>query len=146
MYGRVVRYCEIKAEQSDERADQPLGLTQCQTEYRLQCQRRRDCQALVAELVASHCPWFGLPGRDRLLRKPNRQAAALAQAGIILAPVRDLVPLSGDVVTVVGMQLETHDVGSDREGITGLPCLEFNDHQADATSRAAAVLRSVSLG
>src|SRR3954452_5752445 len=48
------------------------------------------------------------PGRDRLLREPDRQAPALTQAGVIRAPVRHPVALLGDVVTASCMGLERH--------------------------------------
>jgi hypothetical protein len=48
------------------------------------------------------------PGRDRLLREPDRQAPTLTQADVLRAPVRHPVPLLGDVVTASGMGLERH--------------------------------------
>ena len=51
---------------------------------------------------------LGAPGRDRLLGEPDRQAAALAQGGVILGPVGDPVPLLGDAVTASGVGLERH--------------------------------------
>src|SRR4051812_1941322 len=49
---------------------------------------------------------LGRPGGDRLLGKPDRQAPALAQAGVVGRPIGDLMPLSRDMVTAVLVQLE----------------------------------------
>src|SRR3954470_15768768 len=54
------------------------------------------------------CGWLRAPGRDRLLREPDRQAPALTQADVIRAPARHPVALLGDVVTASGMGLERH--------------------------------------
>ena len=56
------------------------------------------------------------PGRDRLLREPDRQAATLAQGGVVVRPVGDPVPLLGDVVTASSVGLERH---GRRPGIVG---------------------------
>src|SRR3954466_1546438 len=48
------------------------------------------------------------PGRDRLLREPDRQAPALTQADVLRAPVRHPVPLLGEVRTASGVGLERH--------------------------------------
>ena len=87
-------------------ADQPLGLAQGQAEHGPQGQRRQDRQRRVPGLPAAGGAWRSPPGRDRLVAEPHRQAAALAQAGVVLAPVRDLVLLLGDVVAAVLVQLE----------------------------------------
>src|SRR3954451_1933497 len=62
----------------------------------------------VPALTAAGRAWRSLPGRDRLVRKPHRQAAALAQGGIIRSRVGDLVLLLRNVVTAVLVQLERH--------------------------------------
>src|SRR3954466_4261995 len=49
------------------------------------------------------------PGRDRLLREPDRQAPALTQADVLRAPVRHPVPRLGEVITASGgVGLERH--------------------------------------
>src|SRR5215212_11478370 len=48
------------------------------------------------------------PGRDRLLREPDRQAPALTQADVLRAPVRHPVPRLGEVMTASGVGLERH--------------------------------------
>ncbi len=53
--------------------------------------------------------WLGRPRRDRLVSEPHRQAAALAQAGVVSGPVRHPVLLARDVVTAVLVQLERQD-------------------------------------
>jgi hypothetical protein len=68
---RVIRHAEIEAEQSDDRADEPLGLPQCQMEDRAHRQRRRDRQGRIMRLAARRGSGFCSPRRDRLLREPN---------------------------------------------------------------------------
>ena len=97
----MVRNGEIETEQADDGADQPFGLAQSQTEHSFERQRRRDRQIRVVRLATRRGAWLRLPGRDRRLREPDRQAAALAQASIILRPVRYLMLLLGDVVAAV---------------------------------------------
>src|SRR4029077_11447184 len=50
---------------------------------------------------------FGAPGRDRLFAEPDRQTA-MAQASIILRPVRYPILRPGDVMTAIGIDLERH--------------------------------------
>ena len=99
---------EIKTEQADDGTDQPLGLAQRQAEDGTQGQRRHDRQRRVVRLTAGCRARCGLPGRDRRLGKPEGQTSALTQRGVILRPVRDPVPLPGDVVTAVLVGLERH--------------------------------------
>src|SRR5215218_20424 len=49
---------------------------------------------------------LGSPRLDSFIGDPDRQAAAPAQGGVILTPVRDLALLLGNVVTAVLVQLE----------------------------------------
>ena len=48
------------------------------------------------------------PSGDRRLADPNRQAAALAQGGVVLSPVGHLVAPLGDAVVARGVGLERH--------------------------------------
>src|SRR3982750_1146502 len=63
---------------------------------------------------------LGLPRLARLVRKPDRQAAAPAQALVVLAPVRDLALLLRDVVASVLVQLEGQGGHPGSDG--GPPC------------------------
>jgi hypothetical protein len=54
-------------------------------------------------------PRCGLPGRDRLVGKPNRQALALAQAGVIRRPVSQPALLPWTMVA-------TRSIGLERQG------------------------------
>src|SRR5215210_1525144 len=63
---------------------------------------------------------LGLPRLDRLVRKPDRQAAPPAQALVVIAPVRDLALLLRDVVASVLVQLEGQGGHPGSDG--GLPC------------------------
>src|SRR5882724_9450257 len=104
----MVRDGEIETEQADDRADQPFGLPQSQAEHDAQRQRRRDRQGRIGWLTAPRGPWFGTPGRDRLVAEPHRQTTTLAQGSIIFRPVRYPILLLGDVVTAIGIDLERH--------------------------------------
>src|SRR5207245_11368282 len=99
---------EIETGQAEDGADQPFGLPQSQAEHGAQRQRRRDRQGRIVWLTAPRGPWFGAPGRDRLFAEPDRQTATLAQASIIFRPVRYPIPLPGDVMTAIGIDLERH--------------------------------------
>src|SRR4051794_13201367 len=63
---------------------------------------------------------LGLPRLDRLVRKPDRQAATPAQALVVIAPVRDLALLLRDVAASVLVQLEGQGGHPGSDG--GLPC------------------------
>src|SRR5215210_27264 len=63
---------------------------------------------------------LGVPRLDRLVRKPDRQAAAPAQALVVIAPVRDLALLLRDVVASVLVQLEGQGGHPGSDG--GPPC------------------------
>src|SRR4051795_10986165 len=102
----MVRDREIENEQADDGADQPFGLAQSQTEHSFEGQGRRDRQIRVVRLATRRGARLRLPGRNRRLREPDRQAPALAQGSIVLGPVRDLVLLLGNVVAAVLVQLE----------------------------------------
>jgi hypothetical protein len=54
---------------------------------------------------------LGVPGCDRRLREPDRQAPALAQGGIILGPVRDPAPLLGDMMPAIGVGAKFRALG-----------------------------------
>src|SRR3712207_3608998 len=62
---------------------------------------------------------LGAPGGNRRVREPDREAAALAQGGIILSPVGDPMSLLGNVAAVGGIDLERH--GKIREPGQGMP-------------------------
>jgi hypothetical protein len=46
------------------------------------------------------------PRLDRLIGKPNGQAAPSLQGSVILRPIRDPIPRLGDVMALFGMVLE----------------------------------------
>ena len=106
--GGMVGNREIETQQANDRADQAFGLAQSQTEHGLERQGRRDRQIRVVRLTARRGARLGVPGRDRLLREPDRQAPALAQGGIILGPVRDPAPLLRDTMPAISIGLERH--------------------------------------
>src|SRR4051812_4733470 len=75
---------------------------------------RRVSAVRIARGAYQGCPprvvrgWLRSPGRDRLLREPDRQAPALTQADVLRAPIRHPVPLLGEVMTASGVGLERH--------------------------------------
>jgi hypothetical protein len=71
----MVRHCEIKSEQSDDRTDQPLGLPQRQVKDHAHCQGRGDRQGRIARLAARRGTRLRPPRLDRLVGKPHGQAA-----------------------------------------------------------------------
>src|SRR4029077_12113743 len=99
---------ESETKQADDGADQPFGLPQSQAEHDAQRQRRRNRQGRIMWLTAPRGPWFGTPGRDRLVAEPHRQTTTLAQGSIIFRPVRYPILLPGDVMTAIGINLERH--------------------------------------
>src|SRR3954464_10050506 len=115
--GGVVRHGGVEPEQADDGADQPFGLPVRQPEHGLERQRRQDRQVGILGLPA---PARAPPGLPRLVRKPDRQAAAPAQALVVIAPVRDLALLLRDVVASVLVQLEGQGGHPGSDG--GLPC------------------------
>ena len=104
----MVRHGEVKPEQSDDGADQPLGLPQRQAKDRAQHQRRGDRQRRVMRLAARRGSRLGPPRLDRLVRKPHGESAPPLQCGVILRPVRDSIPGLGDVMAVFSMVFERH--------------------------------------
>src|SRR4051794_8672739 len=107
----MVWHREIEVEQLQDGADQPLGLAQRQAEHRPQGQRRRDRQIRVGGLPAPGGARRGHPGRDRLRREPDRQAAAGAQTGVVLGPVGHPVPLLRNVAATGCLGFEWHGRG-----------------------------------
>src|SRR3954451_19046432 len=104
----VVGNGEVQPEQADDGADQPFGLAKRQAEDGAQGQRRQDRQGRVVGLSAPGRPWLGLPRLDGVIGEPDRQAPALAEAGVVLAPVRYPALLPGNTVAAVLVQLEGH--------------------------------------
>src|SRR4051812_3427498 len=118
--GGVVRHGEVEPEQADDGADQPFGLPVRQPEHGLERQRRQDRQVGILGLPAPARAPLGLPRLDRLVRKPDRQAATPAQALVVIAPVRDLALLLRNVAASVLVQLEGQGGHPGSDG--GLPC------------------------
>ena len=108
---RVVRHGKLEAEQGWRM--EPISPSVWRSARRNTV--RRVSAVRIARGEYQGCPprvvrgWLRPPGRDRLLREPDRQAPALTQAGVLRAPVRHPVPLLGDVVTASsGVGLERH--------------------------------------
>jgi hypothetical protein len=69
---------QVETEQDDDGADQPLGLTQGQTEHGPKRQGRGAGQHRILRLPAPGGPGLDLPGRDRHIREPDGQTASPA--------------------------------------------------------------------
>ncbi len=82
-----------------------------------------------------------LPRLDGFVREPDRQAAALAQAGVICAPIHDLVLLLGNMVAAVLVQLERQN-GCPRSGQGGA---SYAEPVPDATGQVRATKSALSL-
>src|SRR5215213_9002250 len=105
----MIRNGQLEAEQIDDGPNQSLSLAQGQAEHGAQCQRRGNRQIGVGGLPAGGGAWRGAPGRDRRLREPDRETAALAQGGVILGPVRHPMLLLWDVAATGCLGFERHD-------------------------------------
>ena len=60
-------------------------------------------------LASRRRPRLRLPTRQRLFGEPDRQASAITRRRIIVPPVRHPMPLTGNVITALGIKLERHD-------------------------------------
>jgi hypothetical protein len=96
---------------SNDGADKPLCLPQCQAEDRSHRQRRRDRQGGIMRLAARRGSGFCPPCRDRLVREPERQAAPLAQCRVIVRPIGDPIAPLRDMMTVFSVKFERHGGG-----------------------------------
>jgi hypothetical protein len=95
--GGVVRHAQRQTEQADNRADRPLSLPIGEAEHGAQHQRRQDRQRRIRRLNTSCDTRLRCPRRDRLIGKPNRDAASLQWSGVCaatrLAPVLRFRPI-----------------------------------------------------
>ena len=73
----------------------PLDLPVGEAEHRTERERRQDRERRIPGLPAAGRARLGRPRRDRLVGKPHREAAALAQAGVVGWPVRHPAPRRG---------------------------------------------------
>ena len=143
----MVRDGEIEPEQADDGADQALRLAQRQAEHGPERECGQDRQSRVGPLPAPGRPWLSRPRRDRLLRHPDRQASALAQARVIRRPaaeqrsqrVRDLELLLGDVMATVGVQREEQDGIQGQTGTNLLPRPGLERHKANPCNNVTCV-------
>ena len=94
----MVRDGQSEPEQADDGADQAFGLAQSEAEHGPERQPCQDCQRRVPGLPARDRARLCPPPLDRVVREPNRQAAALAQGRIMYGRVRELVFLLRDMV------------------------------------------------
>ena len=116
----MIRHGQIETEELEDRADQPLGLAQRQPEHRPERQGCADRQRRVMRLAASCCTRLSPPSRNGFLGEPDRETASLTQTGVVLGPIRDLVPLLRNAVTASGIGFEWHGRESLVRGRTGL--------------------------
>jgi len=107
--GGVVRHAQAETKEADDGAEQALGLPVGQAEHRAQRERRQDGDRRIPRLPTAGRAWLSRPRRDRLVGEPHREAAALAQAGVVGGPVRHPAALLRDVVAAVLVQFEWQD-------------------------------------
>jgi len=105
----VARSTQAEAEQADNGTDQPLGLPVSQAEHCAQRERRQDGKQRIPGLPTARRSCLDRPRRDRFVGKPDHQAAALTQAGVVDRPVRHLALLPWNIVAAVLVQLEWHN-------------------------------------
>src|SRR3954470_2500734 len=118
--GGMVGNRESETKQANDRADQAFGLAQSQAEHGLERQGRQDGELGIPGLAASGGARLRVPGRDRLLREPDRQAPTLAQGGVVFGPVRDPAPLFRDMMAASSIGLERHRGSRVTEGVVHL--------------------------
>jgi hypothetical protein len=63
----MIRHRQIEAQQPEDRADQPLGLTQRQPKHRPQGQSRPDRESRIMGLTTTSGAGLCLPGGNRFL-------------------------------------------------------------------------------
>src|SRR5215207_8533000 len=71
-------------------------------------------------LAASCRARLSAPSRNGFLGEPDHETASLTQTGVVLRPIRDLVPLLRNAVTASGIGFEWHGRESVVRGRTGL--------------------------
>ena len=108
----MVRNREVKSEQSNDGADQSLGLPQCQAKHHAHRQGCADRQGRVMRLAAWRGSRLRPPRLDRLVGKPHGQAAPLPQRSVILRPVGDPISGLGDPMAMLSMVFERQGEGS----------------------------------
>src|SRR3954451_10419534 len=139
---------EVQPEQADDGADQPFGLPERQAEEGSQGQRRQDRQGRVVGLPAPGRTWLGLPRLDGFIGKPDCQAPALAEAGVVLTPLRYLALLPGNMLATVLVQLEGHaghpGAGERSSCYSGSTCSATGRIRATTPRGAGSRLRSPS--
>lgn len=85
-------------EQLNDGGEEPFGLAQGQVVDRPQRQGRRDGEVRVGALPAGGRSGFRPPALNRFVTEPNRQAAPLAQGGVVRRPVAHPEALLGDMM------------------------------------------------
>ena len=83
----MIWHAQRQTEQADDGTDQTLGLPIGEAKHGAQRQGRQDRQRRIPGLATACRARLSRPGGDRLFREPNRQAPALAQAGVVGRPI-----------------------------------------------------------
>ena len=82
---------QMNCHQLEDRDEESLGLAEREVEERTQGERGLDRQVGVLRLTAATFGGLGVPVVDGVLRKPERDVAALDEGLVVLSPVRDAV-------------------------------------------------------
>ena len=104
----MVRNRQLQAEQVHDRPQHAFGLAPRPTERQPQHQPGFDRDVRISPRPAPPPGRRRCPGRDRLGRHPDRQAAAPPQRRVILGPVLNFVPGFRDLVTTRFIRLVRH--------------------------------------
>jgi hypothetical protein len=79
---------------------------------------------MTMRLAARRGPRLRSPRLDRLVGKPNSQAASPLQCRVVLCPVRDPIPRLGNVVTVFSVVFERHSRADPGRGMGFAMCVD----------------------
>ena len=122
---------QVKAKKVDDGSDQPFGLAEGKPKQRSQRQNCKYCQRRIPRLSATRRPRRSLPRRNCVVGAPDRQTAALTQAGIICRPVGHLSLLLRDMVATCSVGLERHKtIQIELEGASYRNPTQLTNHQS----------------
>ena len=110
----VVGHTDAQAEQRRERAQQAFGLPPGPTKGQAQQVPSLDRHVRVVAGSAPLACAGRMPGRERLRRDPDREAAALLECPVVLRPIRYPLARPGDLVTARFIGLVGHRLSGKR--------------------------------
>src|SRR5271157_32457 len=102
---RMIRDGQVDLQHSHDRANQPFALAQRQSKHRSQCQSRLNGEIGIVRLAARRGSGLRLPTSQRFVGEPNREASTIAKRCVTVTPVRHSMPLTWNVASALGMEL-----------------------------------------